>query len=148
MVKVARPKGGKGQCRVCLKLLAQVSPGGLATKHADRKGNFCGGVGQPVVSNAGSKRAIGSGPTSTKASVPIASRRVESLVRSVNKRLKERPAVLQITNARSSAKFSSAATRGEDHWSLLSDSPREDLETDRAWRRVRLGTSQGTGKRR
>lgn len=38
--------------------------------------------------------------------------------------------------------------KDEDHWSLFQDVPRQDLETDGGWRRVRLGTSQGTGKRR
>ena len=38
--------------------------------------------------------------------------------------------------------------KDEDHWSLFQDTPRQDIETDGGWRRVRLGTSQGTGKRR
>lgn len=37
---------------------------------------------------------------------------------------------------------------GEVSWALLSDNPKQDLETDAGWRRVRLGTSQGTGRRR
>jgi hypothetical protein len=84
VAKAARPKGTKGQCTVCRKLLAQVSPGGLATKHADRNGDFCGGIGRPVVSvsKAGSKRAgmsHGSCPTKTKGSTLIPARRVAHL---------------------------------------------------------------------
>lgn len=39
------------------------------------------------------------------------------------------------------------STRGE-RWAMLADNPRQDLEMDAGWGRVRLGTSQGTGKRR
>lgn len=38
--------------------------------------------------------------------------------------------------------------KDEDHWTLFQDAPRQDIETDGGWRRVRLGASQGAGKRR
>jgi hypothetical protein len=61
---------------------------------------------------------------------------------------RERPDVLPLQKAAKVHEDLKGRMTGADHWSFFQDSPRQDLETDAGWRRVRLGPSQGTGKRR
>lgn len=56
--------------------------------------------------------------------------------------------MLPSKKATSGSAFFKNRIKDEDHWSLFQDTPCQDLETDGGWRRVRLGTSQVTGKRR
>jgi hypothetical protein len=62
--------------------------------------------------------------------------------------VKARPEMLPSKKTTGAFTLPKNRIKDEDHWSLFQDAPCQDIETDGGWRRVRLGTSQGTGKRR
>jgi hypothetical protein len=155
MVSVARSKDTGWQCPACRKTLAARPLAGRVTKHANGKGDLCHGVGKPAVDLSANSASKGGQRTRGRAvarkktpkSAPRPAFPIKPSERAVAG-VKERPEMLPSKKATGSFTLPKNRIRDEDHWSLFQDAPRQDLETDGGWRRVRLGTSQGTGKRR
>lgn len=155
MASVARSNEKGWQCPACRKTLAAKPLAGRVTKHANAKGDFCSGVGKPAVdvsANSASKGGRGTrgkvlGRKKSSKSAPRPPFPIKSSERAVAG-VRERPAMLPSKKATGAFSHPKSRMKDEDHWSLFQDAPRQDIETDGGWRRVRLGTSQGTGKRR
>jgi hypothetical protein len=127
---------------------------GRVTKTADDKGDLCHGVGKPAVDRSANSASKG-GPRSrgkviaTKKSSKSAPPGVSiKAIRTGGHGSQERPEMLPNKKATGAYTLPKNRIIDENHWSLFQDVPRQDIETDGGWRRVRLGTYQGTGKRR
>ena len=155
MAPVARSNDEEWQCPACRKTLAAKPLAGRVTKHADGKGDLCRGVGKLAVGLSANSALKGGQRTRGKVVARKKSPRCaprpafpikpsEWAVTGV----KERPAMLPSKQPSGAFTIPKNRVKDDDHWSLFQDDPRQDIETDSGWRRVRLGTSQGTGKRR
>lgn len=153
MASVARSTDTGWQCPACRKTLAGKPLAGRVTKHANTRGELCGGVGKPAVDlsarSKGGQRPRGKVKARKKnpKSTPRSAFPIKHSERPVTGP-RERPEMLPDKKATGSVSRPKNRIKDEGHWSLFQDAPRQDIETDGGWRRVRLGTSQGTGKRR
>lgn len=155
MTSVARSKASKWQCPACRRILASQPVGGRVTKHANGKGDLCSGVGKSAVDVSANSAPKGGRRTGGKVrarkkypkSAPRPAFPIKPSERAVTGS-RERPAMLPSKKAAGAFVRPQNHIKDEHHWSHFHDAPREDIETDGGWRRVRLGTSQGTGRRR
>ena len=155
MAATRKQDGQHGKCPVCRKNLAGSPLKGRVTRHANNSGEACAGAGKKVIPSqpAGArsesiklaselrvKKQKSRGPTKTSQKSNSAAK--------PPKAGKARPEVLPTQKfSRHSVKAKRDAAT-DNYWTLFGDVLGQDLETDRNWSRVRLGTSQGTGKRR
>ena len=112
-------------CPVCEKPLSS-SSSGYVMKHADKKGELCRGVGRSAKDVSGA--SVGRGQMRSRERV---------------KAVKKKPGK---PSGRSSQREPSKA--GREYWSLFGDVLQQDLEEDVSWLKVKLGPSQGAGRRR
>lgn len=138
------------RCRICGKLLTAKPLRGKVVSHQNRDGGLCPGSGTRAVNLATPKkskrRRATVGMVASKVKQPKSSRGQYITEPAQEKR--ERPDVLPPRKSTGALPVPPKRGTGAESWALLSDNPRQDLEMDAEWRRVRLGTSQGTGKRR
>jgi hypothetical protein len=138
------------RCQVCSKSLTAKPVAGKVIAHTARDGSLCPGSGKAAVNTASrrkprkSKVARGKGLVLTGTSKSNSPSQTQKPVASERKR----PVMLPTKKATGVYPDPKSRMRSGDHWSFFQDNPRQDMETDAGWRRVRLGTSQGTGKRR
>lgn len=151
--KVARTDRSKEfgwRCQVCCKSLTAKPVAGKVIVHAASNGSLCPGSGiaaaNPVSRRKPRKaQAVrGKGVVSTNTSASNSRSQTKKSVAAKQ----ERPEMLPAKQATGVYPDPKRRMKGGDHWSFFQDNPRQDMETDAGWRRVRLGTSQGTGKRR
>lgn len=154
--------GPKWQCIMCQKTMTGKLVNGLAGKHSDGDGQLCRGSGKPAYD--GSKRLKMGSLNSSKLDKVGQSRRqvaqgrgkqgqkaVPGGPRKPRGVAAQRPDMLPAKKSvpgKAAIKKPKNWIEGELHWSTFQDMPRQDLETDAGWRRVRLGAPQGTGRRR
>ena len=152
--------GPKWQCLICQKTLAGKPLNGLAGKHSGSDGQLCSGSGRPAFnaskrpkqgSSAKPKRTSQRQPQGPEHRRPKGGANAPNNPRAVV--VRERPEVLPPPGKRPKSgkevfKNPKNMIAGELHWSTFGDMPRQDLQTDAGWRRVRLGAPQGSGKRR
>lgn len=136
------------RCQGCGKSLTAKPVAGRVIAHTASNGTLCPGSGKAAANSTSVKRprksqASGAKPAASKKNAKAHSS--SEIRKSVDapKRTQALP-----VNASEVHKFSKGRTNSGAYGSFFQDSPREDLETDAGWRRVRLGPSQGTGKRR
>lgn len=155
MAPSARASDSKWQCPACNRILAVRPLAGRVTKHANGKGDLCSGVGKAAV-NLSAKGApkVGQGAQGrviARKKSPEPSPRPALQIKPSDRPVpgnRERPDILPSKKAAGGFSLPRNRIKDEDHWTLFQDAPRQDIETDGGWRRVRLGASQGTGKRR
>lgn len=149
----------KWTCPVCNKALAGSPRVGKVTLHANRNGEACSGASKPAV---GAKDKTRSGAPSrekkrqpakltagAKPATLTSNRKAQLGAKSVPQpQVKRRDTARHKDNRDAQSKATARQAAADEYWSLFGDVLRQDLETDRNWRRVRLGTSQGTGRRR
>lgn len=150
MAKAVISKESGWRCQACGKPLTAKPVLGKVIAHSARNGGLCPGSGK-AASNSSIKRkskkpqarrnAVGDGTTASKSRLRLQAQKLVAEKR-------ERPEVLPTKKATGGLPAPNGRVSSEAHWSFFQDNPRQDLETDAGWRRVRLGTSQGTGRRR
>ena len=150
MARAVSSKESGWRCQACGKPLTAKPVLGKVIAHSARNGGLCPGSGK-AASNSAVKRkrkkpqarrnAVGDEITASRSGHRSQAQKLVAEKR-------ERPEVLRTKKATRDLPAPNRRVSGEPHWSFFQDNPRQDLETDAGWRRVRLGTSQGTGRRR
>lgn len=149
MARTERSKIFGWRCQACGKSLTAKPVAGKVIVHTASNGALCPGSGKAAASLISFRKptksqAIGGRVAASKKKAKAHNR--SEARKSVDER--ERPEVLPVKIAAEAHKVPKDRMTGGNDWSFFQDSPRQDLETDAGWRRVRLGPSQGTGKRR
>lgn len=150
MARTDRLKEFGWRCQVCSKSLTAKPVAGKVIVHAASNGSLCPGSGKAAATSAPRRKPRKSQAAREKPAVSTDASKSNSrsqTQKSVAAK-RERPEVLPTKKATGVYPDPKSRMKGGDHWSFFQDTPRQDLETDAGWRRVRLGTSQGTGKRR
>jgi hypothetical protein len=150
MTRTDRLKEFGWRCQVCQKSLTAKPLTGKVINHANSSGGLCAGSGKRAVNPASrqtsKKRQAARGQVAAPSKTSKTTPRSPIQQPAVAKR--ERPEMLPAKKPTGVYSVPKSRMNGEDFWLLFQDNPRQDMETDAGWRRVRLGTSQGTGKRR
>ena len=138
------------RCRICRKMLTAKPLGGKVVSHKDRDGGLCAGSGMPAVNLATPQKSKRRRATAGRVASPVKQPKASlgQHTKQPAKEKRERPDVLPAKKPTGALPVLTRRGNGEGRWALFSDNPRQDIEMDAGWRRVRLGTSQGTGKRR
>lgn len=151
--KVARTDRSKEfgwRCQVCCKSLTARPVAGKVIVHTASNGSLCPGSGKSAANPATRRKPRKSQEPRRKDAFPTDTSKSNS--RSKTRKSvaakRERPEMLPTKHPADVYPDPKSRMKGGDHWSFFQDNPRQDMETDAGWRRVRLGTSQGTGKRR
>jgi hypothetical protein len=150
VARTDRSKEFGWRCQACGKSLTAKPLTGKVIMHAASNGGLCPGSGKAAASPASRRKPKKSQAARGKAAAPAIASKPNSrsqTEKSVAAK-RERPEMLPAKKAAGVFPVSKSRMSGEGHWSFFQDNPRQDMETDAEWRRVRLGTSQGTGKRR
>ena len=123
---------------------------GKVVSHKDRAGGLCAGSGMPAINLATSKKSKRRRASVAGVAAPVNQPKTSLGQHTMQpaKEKRERPDVLPAKKPNGIHPVQTRRGKGEASWALLNDNPKQDIETDAGWRRVRLGTSQGTGKRR
>lgn len=130
------------KCPVCQKTLTN-PPGGRVTRHAGRDGNLCRGVGRYAIEVVRASKGRGQVRSNAKVTARKKAPRPQLGLPS------PRPAKPSPKDPKPSETREDRKQRqAREYWSLFGDVLRRDLDDDAGWRRVRLGPSQGAGKRR
>lgn len=150
MAGSSRAKEFGWRCQVCGKSLTAKPLAGKVIVHAAANGGLCPGSGK-----AAANPALQRGPKKSKAARGKMATPADTSKRNSSSQTQKsvatergRPEMLPVKKATGAPPVSKSRINIEDRWWFLQDNPHQDLETDAAWRRVRLGPSQGTGKRR
>jgi hypothetical protein len=145
----------KWKCPICDRVLSGSPLSGRVAKHANQKGEACRGAGKMAVkaSQPSSTRGqVGTrGDLRARKKEPSKTTNPAFLVKPTGRPLQQRaarPEVLPQKGVAGRAAHTGRDDSSEAYWSLFGDVLKQDLETDRNWLKVRLGTSQGTGKKR
>lgn len=150
MARTDRSKEFGWRCQACGKSLTAKPLAGKVIMHSASNGSLCPGSGKAAARPASRRKPRKSQAARGKVAAPAITSKPYS--RSQTKESvaanRERPEMLPAKKAAGVIPVSKSRMSGERHWSYFQDNPRQDMETDAEWRRVRLGTSQGTGKRR
>lgn len=150
MPRTDRTKEFGWRCQACGKSLTTKPLAGKVIVHAASNGDLCPGSGKAAANSASRRKPRKSQAARGKVAAPATTSKPNSrsqTEKSVGEK-RERPHMLPTKKAAGVFPVSKSRMSGEGHWSFFQDNPRQDMEADAEWRRVRLGTSQGTGKRR
>jgi hypothetical protein len=138
------------RCQVCSKSLTAKPVAGKVIMHTASNGSLCPGSGKAAANPASRRKPRKSQVARGKDVIPTdtskSSSRSQTQKSVAAKR--ERPEMLPAKKATGVYPDPQSRMKGGNHWTFFQDNPRQDMESDAGWRRVRLGTSQGTGKRR
>lgn len=151
VAKVVRTKEFGWRCQACGKRLTAKPVAGKVIAHLTSIGGLCPGSAKSAASSHSGRKPRK--PKARQRGVWDVKKASKSSHRSQAQKSgaanRERPEVLPSKKATGGSSVPpKSRIQGEAHWSFFQDNPRQDIETDAGWRRVRLGTSQGTGRRR
>jgi hypothetical protein len=150
VARTDRSKEFGWRCQACGKSLTAKPLAGKVIMHAASNGGLCPGSGKAAANPASRRKPRKSQAARGKIGAPVDTSKPNSRSQTQNSLAakRERPEMLPVQKAAGVFPVSRSRMNGEDRRSFFQDNPRQDMETDAGWRRVRLGTSQGTGKRR
>lgn len=150
MARTDRSKEFGWRCQACGKSLTAKPLAGKVIMHTASNGGMCPGSGKAAAGPAARRKPRKSQSVRGKVAAPATTSKPNSRLQSEKSvaAKRERPEMVPPKKAAEVFPVSKSRMSGEGHGSFFQDNPRQDMETDAEWRRVRLGTSQGTGKRR
>lgn len=150
MARTDRSKEFGWRCQACGKSLTAKPLAGKVITHAASNGGLCPGSGKAAASPATRRKPRKSQAARGRVAVPAITSKPNSRLQSEKSvaAKRERPEMVPAKKAAEVFSVSRSRKGSEGHWSFFQSNPRQDMESDAEWRRVRLGTSQGTGKRR
>lgn len=150
MARTERSKEIGWRCQLCRKSLTAKPPAGKVITHENSSGDLCAGSGKPAVNLASRQKSKKLQAARGKVAAPPKTSKAtpRSAIHQSVAAKRERPEMLPSKIPAGAYSAPKSRMNAELHWSFFQDNPRQDMETDAGWRRVRLGTSQGTGKRR